>query len=91
MSNSDYTCNNTASYSKSSVGMVDSTGIRMSNPFNNSTSVVKFFPVIYQPTWTLSEKEEEKKSFSFDWAGGLSDLKGTIDSVELAHEALKWR
>jgi hypothetical protein len=81
----------TASYSKSAIGMIDSTGIQMSNPFDNNTSVVNHFPVIIQPQWTIGEKQNEKHSFSFDWAGGLSELKGTINSVELAHEALKWR
>lgn len=81
----------TASYSKSSVGMVDSTGIQMSFPINNTTSITKFFPIIYHPKLIIGEKSQKKHSFSFDWAEELSELKGTINSVELAHESLKWR
>jgi hypothetical protein len=81
----------TASYSRSSIAMVDSTGLQMSNPINNSTSCVKIFPVVYQPTLDFGKKQNDKGSFSFDWAGGLSGIKGTINSVQLAHETLKWR
>lgn len=35
------------------------------------------------------EKQPEKKSFSFDWQGGLKDLKE--NSVELQHKANQWR
>jgi hypothetical protein len=81
----------TASYSRSSVGMVDSTGIQIGNPFNNTTSIISNFPTIYQPELTINENQPEKRSFNFDWAGELSELRGTINSVELAHESLKWR
>jgi|GEM_PF-3101180 hypothetical protein len=81
----------TASYSKSSSGMIDSTGIQMTNPFNNSTASVKIFPIIYQPKLIINEKSSENRSFSFNWAGELSELKGIINSVELSHESLKWR
>ena len=32
-----------------------------------------------------------KKGFSFNWEGGLSDLKDRFTSVELQHEVNKWR
>lgn len=32
-----------------------------------------------------------KTGFSFDWEEGLSDLKDRFTSVELQHEATKWR
>ncbi|MDD5141961.1 hypothetical protein [Methanoregula sp.] len=84
----------TASYSKSSNGMVDSTGVQIINPFNSfnqSTSSKIIMPIISIPMWSIGQKQEEKKTFKFDWAGGLSDLKGKVNSVELTHEALKWR
>ena len=91
MTEVNYFESTTASYSKSSVGMFDSTGIQTSNPINQSTSIGTFFPIIYHPDWTICQKQESEKTFKFDWAGGLSDLKGKINSVELAHDALKWR
>ena len=36
-------------------------------------------------------KQPSKKKFKFDWEGGLSDIKGTSNSVELQHKALEWR
>ncbi|TAL60300.1 MAG: DUF2281 domain-containing protein [Bacteroidetes bacterium] len=36
-------------------------------------------------------KTKKKKNFSFSWRGGLSDLKSKYTSVELQHEANKWR
>ncbi len=36
-------------------------------------------------------KKTEKKKFSFNWEGGLSDLRKKYTSVELQHRALKWR
>ena len=38
-----------------------------------------------------SSKQKKKKKFSFNWEGGLSDLKSQYTSVELQHEANKWR
>ncbi len=32
-------------------------------------------------------KEKQKKKFSFDWEGGLSELKNEYTSVELQHHA----
>lgn len=29
--------------------------------------------------------------FTFDWEGGLADLKGRFTSVELQHKASEWR
>ena len=36
-------------------------------------------------------KKPMKKKFKFDWEGGLSDIKGNFNSVELQHKALEWR
>ena len=33
------------------------------------------------------KKEEGKKSFKFDWEGGLSEIKKDYTSVELQHQA----
>ena len=38
-----------------------------------------------------SVKRKKKKKFSFNWEGGLADLKSQYTSVELQHEANKWR
>ncbi len=35
-------------------------------------------------------QKKEKKEFSFDWAGKLSDFKDKFTSVELQHRALEW-
>ena len=32
-----------------------------------------------------------RKGFKFDWEGGLSDVKGKFNSVELQHKSLEWR
>ena len=37
------------------------------------------------------KKRAEKKKFSFNWEGGLSELKDKYSSVELQHKALEWR
>ncbi len=37
------------------------------------------------------KKNTRKKKFRLGWAGGLSHLRKTITSVELQHEASKWR
>lgn len=36
-------------------------------------------------------KRSEKKVFTFDWEGGLSDYKNKYTSVELQHISTKWR
>jgi len=36
-------------------------------------------------------KGGKKEKFTFDWAGGLSDLKEKYTSVELQHKAMEWR
>jgi hypothetical protein len=35
------------------------------------------------------KQNQKKETFSFDWEGGLKDLKET--SVELQHKANQWR
>jgi Protein of unknown function (DUF2281) len=37
------------------------------------------------------KKNSGKKKFRLSWAGGLSDIDKNITSVELQHEAPKWR
>lgn len=91
MINLNYINSSTASYSKSSVGMVDNTGNQMFNPLNSNTGIGTFPTMIIQPMWIVGEMQNEKNTFCFDWAGGLSELKGKINSVDLAHEAHKWR
>jgi len=40
----------------------------------------------------IAKYEKKKtKGFSFDWVGGLKDLKDKYTSVELQHKALEWR
>ncbi len=42
----------------------------------------------------LSEKygkKRKKEKLSFDWEGGLSDLREEYTSVELQHKSLDWR
>ena len=33
----------------------------------------------------------KREKFSFDWEGGLAELKGKYTSVELQHKASEWR
>jgi len=35
--------------------------------------------------------DRSKKEFSFDWQGGLAELKEQFSSVELQHKSLDWR
>ena len=37
------------------------------------------------------KKKPQKKKFRLGWAGGLSHLDKSVTSVELQHEASKWR
>ena len=37
------------------------------------------------------KKNSGKKKFHLGWAGGLSHINKSITSVELQHEASKWR
>ncbi|MGD0079580.1 MAG: DUF2281 domain-containing protein [Methanoregula sp.] len=37
------------------------------------------------------KKQPRKKKFRLGWAGGLSHIDKSITSVELQHEASKWR
>ena len=36
-------------------------------------------------------KGGKKEKFTFDWAGGLSNLKEKYTLVELQHKAMEWR
>jgi hypothetical protein len=36
-------------------------------------------------------KREKNEKFSFDWEGGLAELKDKHTSVELQHKSLEWR
>jgi hypothetical protein len=36
-------------------------------------------------------KRRKKEKFSFDWEGGLSEMKDKYTSVELQHKSLEWR
>ncbi len=36
-------------------------------------------------------QKEKKEKFSFDWEGGLAELKEKYTSVELQHKASEWR
>lgn len=36
-------------------------------------------------------RKRKKTNFSFDWEGGLADLKDEYNSVELQHKAMEWR
>ena len=40
---------------------------------------------------TKYHKKEKKVKLTFDWEGGLSDLKNKHTSVELQHKAMEWR
>lgn len=33
----------------------------------------------------------EKKSFTFSWEGGLSDLAYKYNSIKLQHKSIEWR
>jgi hypothetical protein len=37
------------------------------------------------------KKQPRKKKFRLGWAGGLSHIGTSVTSVELQHEASKWR
>lgn len=44
--------------------------------------------------YLIARKEagiDSKKGFSFNWEGGLSELKDRFTSVELQHQVNKWR
>ena len=36
-------------------------------------------------------KNQKKRRFKFDWAGGLADLKDQFTAVELQHRINEWR
>ncbi len=36
-------------------------------------------------------KKKRKRSFKFDWEGGLEELKDKFTSVELQHKSKEWR
>jgi len=36
-------------------------------------------------------KETNAKKFTFDWEGGLSEIKEKFTSIELQHKAVEWR
>ncbi len=36
-------------------------------------------------------RKQKKSNFSFDWEGGLADLKKEYTSVKLQHKAMDWR
>jgi hypothetical protein len=91
MINLNYIDSSTTNFSKSSVGLIDTTSNQMFSPSSSNTGIGTFPTIIIQPMWIVGERQKEKITFRFDWAGGLSELKGKINSVDLAHEALKWR
>lgn len=37
------------------------------------------------------QSPEGSGTFSFNWEGGLSELKGEYSSVELQHKSAEWR
>ncbi|MCI0698727.1 DUF2281 domain-containing protein [candidate division KSB1 bacterium] len=37
------------------------------------------------------QPKQQKKAFTFDWEGGLSNLSEKFSSVELQHKAMDWR
>ncbi|MCK4762152.1 MAG: DUF2281 domain-containing protein [Candidatus Aminicenantes bacterium] len=41
--------------------------------------------------YKLKRKKAVKKTFKFDWEGGLADIKDKTTSVELQHNASGWR
>jgi hypothetical protein len=40
---------------------------------------------------TKKEHKTATKKFSFDWEGGLENLKDRYSSVELQHKSMEWR
>ena len=36
-------------------------------------------------------KPPDKRRFTFNWEGGLAELRDKTSSVELQHKALEWR
>ena len=38
-----------------------------------------------------SKTKEKKKSFTFNWQGGLSDISKQYTSVDLQHKSNNWR
>jgi len=45
---------------------------------------------MYEEEIKMSKKPKAKK-FTFNWEGGLSELKEEFTSVELQHKSLEWR
>ena len=37
------------------------------------------------------QRKRGKRKFTFDWEGGLEEIKGQCSSVELQHKASEWR
>ena len=35
-------------------------------------------------------KAKTRKSFTFDWEGGLKDMRDEFTSIELQHKSLEW-
>jgi len=56
-----------------------------------------FHAIVSSETFTESKTGNETfsvkkaKHFKFDWAGGLSELRGKLTSVELQHRLSEWR
>jgi len=57
-------------------------------PRNLKKEVLNYIDFLLQKH-TIQNKNQEK--FSFDWEGGLSELRGEFTSVELQHKASEWR
>jgi hypothetical protein len=41
--------------------------------------------------YNKQKKATNKSNFSFNWEGGLSDLKNQFTSVDLQHQVNNWR
>ena len=57
-------------------------------PENAKREVIDYLDFLLSKYQT---KEVERKNFGFGWEGGLAELRGEFNSVDLQHKASEWR
>jgi hypothetical protein len=57
-------------------------------PENAKREVIDYLDFLLSKYQT---KEVERRNFRFGWEGGLAELRGEFNSVDLQHKASEWR
>jgi hypothetical protein len=57
-------------------------------PENAKREVIDYLDFLLSKYQT---KEVERRNFRFGWEGGLAELRGKFNSVDLQHKASEWR